>query len=113
MDNVLINRVKAGDEDAAELLIRRYYPSILRYCRWHCPNMETAEDLTQETFIRLFRHLDEYKNRGTFKAYLYTIANHLCIDESRKISFSTTRQHPRRRMAPYTGSRRGIRYDIS
>ena len=88
MDDALITRARAGDESAAELLIRRYYPSILRYCRWHCPNMETAEDLTQETFIRLFRHLNEYKNRGTFKAYLYTIANRLCIDESRKISFS-------------------------
>lgn len=87
-DDVLIKRAKSGDENAAELLIRRYYASILRYCRWHCPNTETAEDLTQETFIRLFRRLDNYKGRGTFKAYLYTIASHLCIDESRKISFS-------------------------
>ncbi|MCI9296757.1 MAG: RNA polymerase sigma factor [Lachnospiraceae bacterium] len=87
-DDLLIKQAKAGDENAAELLIRRYYSSILRYCRWHCPNLETAEDLTQETFIRLFRHLHEYKERGTLKAYLYTIANRLCIDESRKIGFS-------------------------
>lgn len=87
-DDVLIRQAKAGDENAAELLIRRYYSSVLRYCRWHCPNIETAEDLTQETFIRLFRHLKEYRDKGTFKAYLYTIANHLCIDESRRISTS-------------------------
>lgn len=86
-DDQLIEQAKAGDENAATLLINRYYHHILRYCRWHCPNMETAEDLTQETFIRLFRSLSEYKSRGTFKAYLYTIANRLCIDESRKINF--------------------------
>lgn len=87
-DDELAIRAGSGDEDAAELLIKRYYSSILRYCRWHCPDMETAEDLTQETFIRLFRHLDSYKSRGSFKAWLYTIANRLCIDESRKTLFS-------------------------
>lgn len=87
-DDELAIRAGSGDEDAAEFLIKRYYSSILRYCRWHCPDMETAEDLTQETFIRLFRHLDSYKSRGSFKAWLYTIANRLCIDESRKTLFS-------------------------
>lgn len=87
-DDELIAQARNGDADAAELLIKRYYTSILRYCRWHCPDMETAEDLTQETFIRLFRHLEDYKAGGSFKAWLYTIANRLCIDESRKISFS-------------------------
>ena len=86
-DDELIQQAKAGDENAVTRLINRYYHLILRYCRWHCPNMETAEDLTQETFIRLFRRLNEYKGRGTFKAYLYTIANRLCIDESRKTGF--------------------------
>lgn len=86
-DDELIRQAKDGDENAVTLLIDRYYSLILRYCRWHCPNMETAEDLTQETFIRLFRHLGEYKGRGTFKAYLCTIANRLCIDENRKNRF--------------------------
>lgn len=87
-DDELVTRATSGDEDAAELLVKRYYASILRYCRWHCPDLETAKDLTQETFIRLFRHLEDYKARGQFKAWLYTIANRLCIDESRKASFS-------------------------
>lgn len=87
-DDALVSRAASGDADATELLIKRYYASILRYCRWHCPDMETAEDLTQETFIRLFRHLEDYKAKGTFKAWLYTIANRLCIDESRKVSYS-------------------------
>lgn len=84
-DDDLIEQIRLGDEKAAEELIRRYYTAILRYCKNHCFNQEKAEDLTQETFLKLFKNLSGYKGKRKFKAYLYTIANHLCIDESRKI----------------------------
>ena len=91
-DDELIERIRCGDEDAAEELIKRWYTSILRYCKWHCADIQKAEDLTQETFFRLFKALAGhnsaagcYTGKKKFKAYLYTIANHLCIDESRKI----------------------------
>ena len=83
-DDKLIEQIKAGDEQAAEELITRYYASILRYCRWHCSSVEKAEDLTQETFYKLFKNISGYKGKRKFKAYLHTIANRLCIDESRK-----------------------------
>lgn len=86
-DDELIKQIQLGDEAAAEELIKRYYTSILRYCKWHCSSSEAAEDLTQETFCRLFKNLSRYTGRKKFKAYLYTIANHLCIDESRKNQF--------------------------
>lgn len=57
----------------------------MRYCKWHCTSLEKAEDLTQDTFLKLFINIAEYEGKNKFKAYLYTIANHLCIDESRKI----------------------------
>ena len=102
-DDELIERIRCGDENAAEELIKRWYTSILRYCKWHCADIQKAEDLTQETFFRLFKALAGhnsaagcnsvtcynrvagYTGKKKFKAYLYTIANHLCIDESRKI----------------------------
>ena len=87
-DDELVEQILLGNENAAEELIKRYYTSILRYCRWHCSNLEKAEDLTQETFLKLFKNLSGYKGKKKFKAYLYTIANHLCIDESRKVEFS-------------------------
>ncbi len=84
-DDDLVERIRLGDEKAAEELIKRYYTSILRYCKRQCFNPEKAEDLTQETFLKLFKNLSGYKGKRKFKAYLYTIANHLCIDESRKM----------------------------
>ena len=83
-DDDLIEQIRLGDEKAAEELIKRYYTSILHYCKKHCFHQEKAEDLTQETFLKLFKNLSGYKGKRRFKAYLYTIANHLCIDESRK-----------------------------
>lgn len=84
-DDALVEQIRLGDEKAAEELIRRYYTSVLRYCKRQCFNLEKAEDLTQETFLKLFKNLSGYKEKGKFKAYLYTIANHLCIDECRKM----------------------------
>lgn len=86
-DDELIEKIKGGNEAAAKELIDRYYSAILRYCGWHCTVPEKAEDLTQETFLKLFQNLPRYKGRNKFKAYLYTIANRLCIDESRKKPF--------------------------
>lgn len=86
-DDELVEQIKLGNEEAAEELIKRYYTSILRYCKWHCSNLEKAEDLTQETFYKLFKNISGYKGKKKFKAYLYTIANRLCIDESRKTPF--------------------------
>lgn len=83
-DDELITQIRCGDEQAAQELIERYYTSVLRYCKWHCSNLVEAEDLTQETFFRLFKSLPKYHDKKKFKAYLYTIANRLCIDESRR-----------------------------
>ena len=76
-DDELVEQILLGNENAAEELIKRYYTSILRYCRWHCSNLGKAEDLTQETFLKLFKNLFRYKGKKKFKAYLYTIANQI------------------------------------
>lgn len=88
-DDELIERIRDGDDNSAEELILRYYAAILRYCRWHCVDDARAEDLTQETFLRVFKNLSQYGKRDRFKSWLYTIANHLCVDESRKTTWHT------------------------
>lgn len=83
-DEKLILQIQRGNTEYANELIEKHYFSILRYCTWHCYNTDCAEDLTQETFLRVFRDINSYEQRGSFRAYLYTIAHHLCIDENRK-----------------------------
>lgn len=84
-DDELIEKIRRGDEAAAEELIRRYYPPVFRYCRRRCGSRETAEDLTQETFLRLFKYLPSYRSGGRLKPYLFSIAGRLCLDESRNV----------------------------
>lgn len=84
-DFLMIRKMKQGDEDAFDLFVRKYYGDILSYCRYHCPDQNYAEDLTQETFARFFAKLSDYRHTGKAKNYLYTIAGNLCRDYFKKI----------------------------
>ena len=93
-DDELVKGIGQGDEAAAEMLIRRWYPAVLRYCRWRLGRNGPAEDLTQETFLRLFRSLSCYRRNGKFRAYIFSIANRLCIDEERRAAAASLEDAP-------------------
>ncbi len=59
------------------------YDKIYRYCHFKVYNQQTAEDITQETFLRYFSQTT-YLERGKHLAYLYTIAKNLCNDHYAK-----------------------------
>lgn len=63
--------------------IHDQYQKIFKYCSSRIASRETAEDLTQETFLRFYEH-PEYLGSGREIQYLYTIARNLCIDEYRR-----------------------------
>lgn len=67
-----------------EELIRRYYPALLRYCLWHTPDRETAQDAVQETFLKVIRYFGSYRHQGEFRAFLYRVAANTCIDMARR-----------------------------
>lgn len=79
-EDELFKKLNSGDASALDELIRSYYPEILRYCLWHTSDRQTAEDATQETFLKAVRHMDGYTHHGKFKAYLYKIAANTCTD---------------------------------
>ena len=79
-EDELFRKLDSGDSSALDGLIGIYYPEILRYCSWHTSDRQTAEDATQETFLKAVRHLDGYTHGGEFRAYLYKIAVNTCAD---------------------------------
>ena len=83
-EDELIRQIKEGRRECLDELIKLYYPVILRYCMWHMPDKESAQDATQETFLKLVRFIDRYSHKGQFKAFLYKIAANTCIDIKRK-----------------------------
>lgn len=63
--------------------IEDQYDKIYRYCYYRLRDRERAEDVTQETFLRWFAS-DTYRDKNQLLHYLYTVARHLCADESRR-----------------------------
>lgn len=77
-DFLLIQKMKMGDEQAIDAFVKKYYPSIMKYCRLHIHDYGYAEDTAQETFEQFFRTLNQYKHYGKALNYLYVIAANKC-----------------------------------
>lgn len=73
---------------AFEILYREYYVRVFGLCRQLLGSPPLAEDAVQETFMRAYRHFDQYDPTLPFWQWIATIANHHCIDLLRKRSRS-------------------------
>ena len=73
----LVAECLAGNEDAIELMIRQYEGGVFRLALSIVGNPAEANEITQETFLSALRSLASYREKSSFKAWLYTIAlNH-------------------------------------
>lgn len=68
--------------------IAEQYDKIYRYCYFKLRDVQLAQDITQETFLRFYGR-DLSLDNGRERAYLYTIAKNLCVDEFRKKPFES------------------------
>ena len=93
-DFLLLHRMRNGETQAIEDFVRKYYSRVLRYCHLHIRDTDYAEDLTQETFARFFRTLNQYQHYGKAANYLYVIAGNLCRDYHRKPEEILTEEPP-------------------
>jgi RNA polymerase sigma-70 factor (ECF subfamily) len=86
-DNELIVRYVAGDEVALKQLIDRHQKKVFSYILMSVKNRELAEDIFQDTFIKVINTLksDNYKEEGKFLQWVMRIANNLKIDYYRKV----------------------------
>jgi RNA polymerase sigma-70 factor, ECF subfamily len=73
----------AGDGDAFAELVRRYRERLLNFIDRMIHDRERAEDLVQEAFLRVFRHIGRYDQSRKFSTWIYTIAGNLAKNELR------------------------------
>lgn len=78
----------AGDERAFPALVRRYRTRLLAFVHRMIGDAERAEDLVQETFVRVHRHLHRFDPSRKFSTWIYTIASNLAKNELRNRSRS-------------------------
>lgn len=83
-DEVLIRRCRRGDERSFDILFERYKARIYTFVLRFVKDPKTAEDVFQETFIRVFRKARHFRQQAKFSTWLYTIAANLCRDELKK-----------------------------
>ena len=86
-DGALMARVRAGDADAFEPLVRRYEKRLFGYFVNLVEDPATAADLAQETFLRVYRAASRYRESGRFEAWLFRIAANLVRSRQRRREF--------------------------
>lgn len=80
-----INEVLAGDTQAYKYLVERYQTGLIIYCERMVGSREEAEDIAQETFIKAYEKLADFKpEKARFSTWIYRIAANKAIDYLRK-----------------------------
>ena len=98
-DAHVVGRHLEGDPQAFGMLVDRYQIRLLNFVNRTIGDRERSEDLVQEVFIRVFRHLHRFDQTKKFSTWIYTIASNLAKNELRNRSrnplvlFQTIKKH--------------------
>ena len=82
LDNLLL-RCRQGDAVAWEALVRRFQPRIYGFALHYMRDDEEARDTAQEIFIKMYRHLDDFRDGPAFLPWMLRLARNCCIDRIR------------------------------
>ncbi|MEY4083128.1 MAG: hypothetical protein RL483_497 [Pseudomonadota bacterium] len=94
-DQLLVDRVKSGDQQAFNLLVRKYERKVFRLISRLVRNPVEVEDVAQEAFLKAYRALPQFRGESAFYTWLYRIAvntakNHLVAQGRRPIPLTDT-----------------------
>ena len=77
-------RYQQGEVRAFEVLLNRHRKPVFNFILRFVQSRELAEDLLQESFLRVIKSAGNYQRQAKFTTWLYTIARNLCVDQSRR-----------------------------
>lgn len=83
-DAALMLRVQRGDRSAFTELVRKYQQPIFNFILRTVRDETEAEDLTQNTFVQVWKSAARYRVSARFSTWLFTIARNLCLNEIRR-----------------------------
>ena len=86
-DEDLLADYQQGDPGAFEALLRRHRAPLFTFLVRMLGDREKAEDLAQETFLRIVKGAQAWERRARFQTWLFTIARNLCVDHARRDRF--------------------------
>lgn len=88
-DIILMQRIKSGDIQSFDKLLERHHKRVLNIVYKYIGNKQSAEDLVQEVFLRIYKSRHSYKPKAKFTTWLYEIVKNLCLQELKKKSNKT------------------------
>lgn len=83
-DNILVEEYKNGDQDAFAKLFYRYKNSIYNFIYRFVGSPDVANDLLENTFIKMIKSISKYREINKFKQWLFSVANSVTIDYLRR-----------------------------
>jgi RNA polymerase sigma-70 factor, ECF subfamily len=83
-DRVLLERIRNGDTAAAGDLFEKYSPALLRFTDRLLSDRSTAEEVTQEVFVKVITRAHQYDGRAEVASWLFAIAANACRDRRRR-----------------------------
>lgn len=86
----LLDRLRAGDEDAFVTLVRRHHPALVRLASAYVPNRDVAEEVVQEAWLGVVRGIDKFEARSSLKTWLYRIV----VNRARTAGVREHRERP-------------------
>ena len=83
-DSKLVENFRNGDIEAFNRLVERWQQRIHRFAYRYFASHDEASEITQKTFIKVYKKLNTLEDTDKFSSWIYRIANNLCLDETKR-----------------------------
>jgi RNA polymerase sigma-70 factor, ECF subfamily len=84
IEREILRGIQSGDQRAFSMLLRLYFHSLTLFAGSIINNPETAKDIVQEVFLKLWNNRGSFEIKSSLKSYLYKTVHNFCIDHLRK-----------------------------
>ena len=89
-EKILLKQAATGDSAAFEKLVLKYQSQVYNFCFRIMGNSEDAADMTQETFLKVWRNSDSFHGDSSFATWLFRLASNTCLDQLRSMKRKPT-----------------------
>ena len=84
-DQKIINQILEGDSSAFSVLVDNYKDLVFTLAMRMIKNREEAEEVSQDTFIKVYKSLNKFKGNSKFSTWIYRVAYNTCLDRLKKL----------------------------